>query len=43
MSRKKEYLTDDEVINIMDCVIENGDKRKVRDLAIIDFFIKYGC
>ena len=40
--KKKEYLTDDEVIKIRDCVIENGGKKKIRDLAIIDFLLSTG-
>lgn len=40
--KRKDYLTDDEIINIRDAIVEDESNKKIRDLAIVDFLLSTG-
>ena len=40
--KRKDYLTDDEVINIRDAIVEEKNKKKIRNLAVVDFLLSTG-
>lgn len=40
--KKKDYLTDDEIINMRDAIVEETNKNRIRDLAVVDFLLSTG-